>query len=180
MTGYIKISRKIMLWGWYKDANTCRLFLHMILKANYKDGEYQGVTIPRGAFISSYSELAQEIGLSVKNIRTALEHLKKTGEVAVSRHSKFSVFTVKNYSVYQASGSQVAENRQSDGKQLATIKESKNKKIKEIYTHACAREDRNAAKKERVPSSGTGFNNFEQRDYDFDELENQILQSLEV
>ena len=69
MTGYIKISRKIMLWGWYKDANTCRLFLHMILKANYKDGEYQGVTIPRGAFVSSYPELAQEIGLSVKNWR---------------------------------------------------------------------------------------------------------------
>ena len=69
MTGYMKISRKIMLWGWYKDANTCRLFLHMILKANYKDGEYQGVTIPRGAFVSSYPELVQEIGLSVKNWR---------------------------------------------------------------------------------------------------------------
>ena len=101
-----------MLWGWYKDANTCRLFLHMILKANYKDGEYQGVAIPRGAFVSSYPELAQEIGLSVKNIRTALEHLKKTGEVAVSRHAKFSVFTIKNYCIYQKGGSHVAENRQ--------------------------------------------------------------------
>ena len=111
-----------MLWGWYKDANTCRLFLHVILKANYKDGEYQGVTIPRGAFVSSYPELAQEIGLSVKNIRTALEHLKKTGEVAVNRHPKFSVFTVQNYSMYQTCGSHVAENRQSDGIQPATIK----------------------------------------------------------
>ena len=161
MTGYIKISRKIMLWGWYKDANTCRLFLHMILKANYKDGEYQGVTIPRGAFVSSYPELAQEIGLSVKNIRTALEHLKKTGEVAVNRHPKFSVFTVQNYSMYQTCGSQVAENRQSEGIQPATIKEGKNKKIKEIkfmikrnpdimviYTHVRARRTRHCGREQ--------------------------------
>lgn len=169
-----------MKWGWYRDGNTCRLFLHMILKANYKDGEYQGMTIPRGAFVSSYPELAQEIGLSVKNIRTALEHLKKTGEVAVSRHSKFSVFTVKNYSVYQSGGSQVAENRQSDGSQPATIKESKNKKIKEIYIRTCAREGHGIAAGNRIPSRGTGFSNFAQHEYDFDELEQQLLQSQEV
>lgn len=180
MTGYIRLHRKIIRWSWYKDANTSRLFLHLLLKANWEDGRFQGVEVPRGSFVSSYQELAQEIGLSVKNIRTALEHLKKTGEVAVSRHSKFSVFTVKNYSVYQASSSQVAENRQAEGKQPATIKESKNKKIKEIYTHAYAREDRNAAKKERVPSSGTGFSNFQQREYDFDQLEQLILQSQEA
>ena len=180
MTGYIKISRKIMLWGWYKDANTCRLFLHMILKANYKDGEYQGVTIPRGAFVSSYPELAQEIGLSVKNIRTALEHLKKTGEVAVNRHPKFSVFTVQNYSMYQTCGSQVAENRQSEGIQPATIKEGKNKKIKEIYIRTCAREGHGIAAGNKIPSRRTGFTNFDQRDYDFDILEQQLLHSQEV
>lgn len=140
MTGYVKISRKIMKWGWYRDGNTCRLFMHAILKANWKDGEYQGVTIPCGSFASTYQELAQELGLSVKNVRTALEHLKKTGEVAVSRHAKFSVFTVQNYSMYQTCGSQVAENRQSDGIQPATIKESKNKKIKEIYIRTCAKD----------------------------------------
>lgn len=46
-----------MQWGWYKDTNTCKLFLHMILKANWKDGAYQGVEVPRGAFVSSYPEL---------------------------------------------------------------------------------------------------------------------------
>lgn len=180
MTGYIRLHRKIIRWSWYKDANTCRLFMHAILKANWKDGEYQGVTIPCGSFASTYQELAQELGLSVKNIRTAMEHLKKTGEVAVSRHAKFSVFTVKNYSVYQAGGSQVAENRQSYGIQPATIKESKNKKIKEIYIRTCARERHGIAAGERIPSRGTGFSNFEQHEYDFDALEQQLLQSQEV
>lgn len=177
MTGYVKISRKIMQWGWYKDGNTCRLFLHMILRANWKDGERNGVPIPRGAVAMSYPELAQETGLSVKNIRTALEHLKKTGEVAVSLHAKFLVFTVKNYSMYQTGGMQVAENRHADGIQPATIKESKNEKIKNIYTHACAREGSDITGKKKMQFHGTGFSNFPQHEYDFDVLEQQLLQS---
>ncbi len=180
MTGYVKISRKIMKWGWYRDGSTCRLFLHMILKANWKDGEYQGVPVPRGAFASTYQELAQELGLSVKNIRTAMEHLKKTGEVTVNRHSKFSMFKINNYCKYQAGGSQVAENRQSDGIQTATVKENKNKKIKEIYIRTCAREGYGVAAGARIPSRGTGFSNFAQHEYDFDALEQQLLQSQEV
>lgn len=44
---YIKLSRNLLDWGWYKDANTSRVFLHCLLKANWKDGEYYGVRIPR-------------------------------------------------------------------------------------------------------------------------------------
>ena len=97
---YIKLSRKILEWEWYSDINTKTLFLHMLLKANWKDGKFQGVDIPRGSFASSYQILALETGLSVKNVRTSLEHLKKTGEVAVNRHPKFSVFTINHKVIF--------------------------------------------------------------------------------
>lgn len=126
---YIKLSRKILEWEWYSDINTKTLFLHMLLKANWKDGKFQGVDIPRGSFASSYQILALETGLSVKNVRTSLEHLKKTGEVAVNRHPKFSVFTIKNYIKYQSVGSQPTDNRQSVGSQPATIEEGKKERI---------------------------------------------------
>ena len=129
---YIKLSRKILEWEWYSDVNTCRLFIHMLLKANWKDGRFQGKEIPRGSFVSSYQNLSSETGLSVKNVRTALEHLKSTGEVAVNRHPKYSVFTIKNYCQYQSTGSQPAVNRQSTGSQPATIEERK-KERKEEY-----------------------------------------------
>lgn len=126
---YIKLSRKILEWEWYSDTNTKVLFLHMLLKANWKDGRFQGVEIPRGSFASSYQALALETGLTVKNVRTSLEHLKKTGEVAVNRHTKFSVFTIKNYTKYQSTGSQPACDRQSTGSQPATIEEGKKERI---------------------------------------------------
>lgn len=133
--GHIKIDRKILEWEWYADQNTCRLFIHMLLKANWKDGRFQGVDVPRGSFVASYQTLATETGLSVRNVRTALEHLKTTGEVTVNRQAKFSVITIKKYCQYQASDTitdnQVTVNRQSSDSQPTTIEEKKEVK-KEI------------------------------------------------
>ena len=109
---YVKISRKILEWEWYTDANTKVLFLHILLKANWKDGRFQGIEVPRGSFVTSLQNLAAETGLTVRNVRTALKHLENTGEVTSNRHVKFSVITVKNYDRYQSCDTQVTVNRQ--------------------------------------------------------------------
>ena len=129
---YVKISRKILEWEWYTDINTKVLFLHILLKANWKQGRFQGTEVPRGSFVTSQQNLALETGLTLKNVRTALKHLENTGEVAVNRHPKFSVITIKNYDKYQSGGSQVAVEGQSGGSQVATIEEGK-KERKEEY-----------------------------------------------
>ena len=99
--GYVKIHRKILEWGWYKDINTFRLFIHMLLKANWKDGQFKGTTVPRGSFVSSIDKLSEETVLTKREIRTAISHLKSTGEVTVKTTHKYSVFTVQNYNLYQ-------------------------------------------------------------------------------
>lgn len=72
MNGHIKLHRALTEWGWYKDLPTCKLWLHVLLRANYKDCEWQGIEIPRGAFATSYAALSAESGLSVQQVRTAL------------------------------------------------------------------------------------------------------------
>ena len=129
---YVKISRKILDWEWYTDTNTKVLFLHILLKANWKPGRFQGTEVPRGSLVTSQQNMAMETGLTIKNVRTALKHLENTGEVAVKRHPKFSVITVKNYNQYQSSGSQMAVDWQPSGSQVATIEEGK-KERKEEY-----------------------------------------------
>ena len=129
---YVKISRKILDWEWYTDTNTKVLFLHILLKANWKPGRFQGTEVPRGSLVTSQQNMAIETGLTIKNVRTALKHLESTGEVAVKRHPKFSVITVKNYNQYQSSGSQMAVDGQPSGSQVATIEEGK-KERKEEY-----------------------------------------------
>lgn len=129
---YVKISRKILNWEWYTDINTKVLFLHILLKANWKDGRFLGVEIPRGSLATSLQSLAEETGLTIRNVRTAIKHLENTGEVTVNRHAKFSVVMVKKYNIYQSSDKQETDSRQRSDSQVTTIEEGK-KERKEEY-----------------------------------------------
>lgn len=53
-----------MDWGWYTDINTKIIFIHMLLKANWKDGVFKDTTVPRGSFVSLIAKLAEETGLT--------------------------------------------------------------------------------------------------------------------
>lgn len=134
---YIKLNRKIMEWEWYGNINTCRLFIHMLLRANWKDGRFEGKVIPRGSFVSSLPKLADETALTIREVRTAISHLKSTGEVTCKTYPKYTVFTVKNYCEYQQSDmqndSQTTDKRHSNDILTTTIEEKKegknNKKV---------------------------------------------------
>ena len=128
---YIKLNRKIVDWEWYSDINTCRLFIHMLLKANWKDGNFKGKQIPRGSFASSFGKLAEETQLTVDEVRTAVKHLISTKEITKHGYSKFTVFTVKNYDAYQIVPSNLPNKSQAVPKQLPTIEEVKKERREE-------------------------------------------------
>lgn len=98
---YIKLNRKILTWEWYSDPCTRDLFIHCLLKANWKEGSWHGIAYKRGEFITSISSLAQELNFSMQNIRTALRHLKLTGELTDRKEGKSRVITVVKYNEYQ-------------------------------------------------------------------------------
>ena len=76
--GFIVLHRKMVDWEWYQDANTMRLFIHCILKANHKTKKWQGIDIHRGQFLTSSDTLAADLKLSRQQIRTSLNKLKAT------------------------------------------------------------------------------------------------------
>lgn len=134
--GYIKIYRSLTSWEWYSEPNTLRLFLHLLLTVNYEDKKWCGEIIRRGQRVSSYSELASELNLSVRNIRTALNHLKSTGEVTHTKTSKYGIFTVNNYDEYQTLTPTVTVSRQSADSQPTVNRQQRKKdnKYKNIYS----------------------------------------------
>ena len=147
---YIKLFRRLLKWEWYTDVNTKVLFIHCLLKANWKDGSWHGYTYKRGQFITSLASLARETGLTVKEVRTALKHLERTGEVASWHDSKIRIITVKSYDQYQQvgkpTGKQRASSGQARGKQGATdrriYKNSKEyKEYKEVAPSAFSEND---------------------------------------
>ena len=133
--GFVKIYRKITNWDWYDDPNTFRLFIHCILKANYKEKEWHGITIPVGSFVTSYTKLAKELKLTPDKIRTAINKLKNTKNITVESTTKYSVITIISHQKYQSTPKQnpkqIPNSSQTHPKPIPTTKERKNERKKE-------------------------------------------------
>lgn len=148
---YIKLFRKMLKWGWYKDTNTFRVFMHILLKANYSPSSYMGYTVGAGECVFGRKKWAQELGLSERQVRTALEHLKSTNEVTIKSTNRFSIIHVVKWEFWQIDEGQPttemtnteSNNRPATDQQPTTSKESKNIRNKELlsYTRARAREE---------------------------------------
>lgn len=131
--GFIKIHRSILKWEWWQDANTMRVFMYLLLNANWEDSRFQGYAIPKGSLVTSYDSIATNLGISQRNVRTSILHLKKSKEVSVKRHSHFSIVTIANWGKYQCvenpsdnlSVTQLTINRQSSDN-IKEYKEYKN------------------------------------------------------
>lgn len=114
MENYIKISRKILEWEWYRNGHTKNVFFHCLLKANWKDGRFEGKDIPRGSFVTSVKKLSLELDLTEDEVKTALKHLLKTGEITKQTTNKYTVITVSNYELYQDVTKQIPYDNQTD------------------------------------------------------------------
>jgi len=145
---FIKLHRKMLKWEWYNDTHTKTLFLHCLLKANWKDGRFEGHEIPRGSFVTSVKQLSSELSnkkqkFSIQSIRTSLKHLVSTNELTIKSTSKFTVITINNYDLYQdtnkVSNIQLTNNQQTTNNQLTTIEEYKNIRNKEYISNCCKR-----------------------------------------
>lgn len=124
--GFVKMYRKMTEWEWYSDIIVKTVFIHCLLKANYKEKRWRGYTIKRGQFITSYPKLAKECGITVSQARRAILALCSTGEITRKAQAKFSMVTVIGYDSYQSDNSQ--SNRQSNSQ--ATGKQQQHKNIK--------------------------------------------------
>lgn len=120
--GHIKIDRRILSWEWYKDSNMVHVFLHLLLNANYTDSRFEGSLIKRGQLVIGRLKLATALGLTERQIRTCLEKLKKTNEIAIKTTNRFSVVTIIKYDDYQSSIKKIDQQNDQELDQQATNK----------------------------------------------------------
>lgn len=147
---WIKLHSKILEWEWYKNNNVFRVFIHCLLKANWKEAKFEGQTIPKGSFVTSRKNLSEELDMSIQNVRTALKNLEKTKNLTIKTTNKFTIIKVNNYELYQQSNQQLTINQPTTNQQLTTIEEYKNissiSSIEEIRTHVYQFYETNFAK----------------------------------
>lgn len=162
---FIKVYRKFMQWEWYTDINVKTLFIHCLLKANWKPGSWHGINYDTGEFITSLPSLSEETGLTVRQVRTSLNRLISTGEltsrmtdnVTGKKLTKNRIITINNWNSYQGSDSQndrqvtanLTGKRQASDRQVTA--DIRNKEYKNYK-----KEKENKEKEPATPSSSGG------------------------
>lgn len=154
--GFISLHRKMLEWEWFDCPKHLKLFIVLLLKANWKDTKWRGHVIKRGQLLTGIDQLSHWTKLSKKSIRTALVHLESTGELARQTTNRFSIITLCNYEKYQDPENEGQARRQATGhtkgkQRAASNKENKENKlirrssttcvapsrVKELYNTAC-------------------------------------------
>ena len=131
MVGHVILHRDIMEWEWYQSSNVFRLYVHLLMKANFKDKKWQGQVIKRGELITSIGHLSSELMITHQSIRTALSKLESSGYIMLRPTNKFTLIAIVNYDNLQTATSksnkqnntQLTSYQQSNNKQLTTTKE---------------------------------------------------------
>ena len=112
LSGFIKLHRKLVAWGWYQDYVVKGVFLHLLLTANFKPTPWKGRVLEEGQVVVGAQKLADELGFSRQQVRTALDKLKSTNEITIEATNRYSVITIVNWREYQ---SDTSTNRLCDG-----------------------------------------------------------------
>ena len=140
-TSFIILDRKILDWQWYQNPRIFRVFLHCLLKANWKDKKWMGKEIKRGSFVTSQLKLSKELGLDRSAIQRSLKALESEQCLVSKTSNKFTTITICNYDSYQSIKNvdehQMSTKRASNEHQMSTTNNNNNKnKENNIYIYS--------------------------------------------
>lgn len=184
LNGFVKIHRKLIQWGWYQDNVVKGVFLHLLLTANFTQSRWNGRTIYPGQVVVGTQRMANELGFTRQQIRTAMSKLKSTNEITTESTNRYTVVTIVNWDDYQIyeesptnkSTNELTNEQPTDNQQITNKQpQRKNKRNKEyIYAHF----DTFWAAYPRKVSKEKARKAFEKLNAD-EELMSKLLRSLE-
>lgn len=142
-SGWVKLHRDLANKAIWKCSTPEQkvILITLLLMANHDSNqwEWQGkkYTVQPGQFITSLSSIAENAGpgITIRNVRTALEKFEKYEFLTSKSTNKNRLITIVNWDFYQAKPKEVtnklSSDRQADDKQPTTNKNEKNNK--DIY-----------------------------------------------
>jgi hypothetical protein len=108
--GYVRLWRKSLDAGWIRSHKLWAFWTYCLLKASHKEFDaivgLQVVHLMPGQFVFGLRVASKETGLSVREIRTILDFLRKAENLTIKTTNKFSIITIINWPTYQSTESE--------------------------------------------------------------------------
>lgn len=97
---YIKLTSNFENWRWFKNGKTLHVFLYLLAKGNLEPQEFCRDTINRGSLLTTNERIANDCGMTIQNVRTALSNLSRTGDISRERRNHYQIITVTDFDSY--------------------------------------------------------------------------------
>lgn len=95
--GFIKFFRGVNISN---NNNDLRVYLHLLINANYKASNYKSYNIAKGQLVTSYTSIADVLKLTRKQVIIATQHLRDNGAIEwMGVPQNFSICTIKDYAL---------------------------------------------------------------------------------
>lgn len=153
MSDWIKVHRRLLDSDVFANPNTLKVWVWLLLKANYKDRVLslrtgrgsEDVPIKRGRVLFGRKTAAKELKLSESSAYRNIKKLESLGKITVKSNTHYSIITICKYDLYQSIGDtdrtaneQLTNSRRTaNEQQVNTPKKDKNiqegKESKEIF-----------------------------------------------
>lgn len=98
---FIKLNRQLLDWRYWYSETAVKLWILILLKANWKDAWFMGQEIPRGSLATSIPNLAIEAGCSESTVRRWLARFEEDGQITRKATNRFTQINVIKYAFYQ-------------------------------------------------------------------------------
>jgi hypothetical protein len=122
---WVKLFRKTLDSQVFSDAELFRLWIYLLVRANFKPSYFRGQEIARGQVAFSHRLLVDALGISKGKLDRDLKRLVAMKSITIQAGRSFTVATICNYERYQgaddeqrgANGAQVGRKRGAGGAQ---------------------------------------------------------------
>lgn len=127
-SGWIKLHRKLLDKGYYKNSQYVHLWVHLLLLANHKEHEFMHdgkiFLIKEGQLLTGRKQLVNATGIPATTIERILNMLESEHQIGQQKTSKYRIITILNWKDHQ----ERTPERTSGGHLADTYKNEKNEK----------------------------------------------------
>lgn len=137
MSGWIRLERGIVDHWMWEDAEAVKLWLYLLLNANYVDKTraFNGsvVSVKRGQLIYGRKAVSRKLGIGEAKLRRVMKKFEDDHMISQQRTNKYSIITVTCYEKYQDTNQQTNGQRPANDR-LTTTPKQRNKVTKKQPT----------------------------------------------
>lgn len=110
MADWIKVHRKLLDSDVFANPDTLKIWIWLLLKANYKDRTislktgkgYEDVLVKRGKVLFGRNKAEEFLHMSSSKIYRHIQKLESLGKVSVKSNNHYSIITICKYELYQS------------------------------------------------------------------------------